>query len=36
MLPVGQRWVSVVAKPVVVESEQTWKAAMRNAFGNEE
>ena len=35
MLPVGHRLVSAVAKPVVVDSEQTWKAAKRKAFGKE-
>ena len=35
MLPVGQRLVSAVAKPVVVDREHTWNAAMRNAFRND-
>ena len=35
MLPVGQRLVSAVAKPVVVDREQTWKAAKRKAFVKE-
>ena len=34
MLPEGHKLVSAVAKPVVVDSEQTWKAAIRKAFGN--
>ena len=33
--PVGHRLVSSVAKPVVVESEHTWKAAKRRALGKE-
>ena len=36
MQPEGQRLVSAVAKPVVVESETTWKAAKRKAFGKVE
>jgi hypothetical protein len=35
ILNVGQRLVSVVANPVVVLSEQTWKAANRKALGKE-
>jgi translation initiation factor 2 gamma subunit (eIF-2gamma) len=35
ILNVGQRLVSVVANPVDVLSEQTWKAANRNALGKE-
>ena len=32
MLNCGQRLVSVVAKPVVVDNELTWKAAKRKAL----
>jgi hypothetical protein len=35
MQPEGQRLVSAVAKPVVVDSEQTWNAAKRKAFVND-